>query len=150
MNPIEFARNLFALRMERGMTVEELAEALEISPETICEWECAKTSPSLDQMNRLARLYGIPLDEVIRNPKPHDTIPVPPIPQPSPSSEEEAQTPSPVAEKAPVGESAPTPSRRKKRKIAPWEILVILLLLAIMGTALFFAIRPDLFPFLPN
>lgn len=150
MNPIEFARNLFALRMERGMTVEELAEALNTSPETVCEWECAKTSPSLDQMNRLARLYGISLDEVIRNPKPHDTIPVPPVPQTAEEPKAEEPKPTPVSKETVAKEASPAPARRRKRKTAFWEILVILLLLALMGAALVFAIRPDLFPFLPN
>ena len=84
MNSIEFARNLVLLRREHRMTIEDLASAMEVSVELVCQWECAKTSPTLDQMNRLAKVYGIPLAEVIRSPKPADTVPAPaPIPEES-------------------------------------------------------------------
>ena len=98
MNPIEFAHNLFSLRMERHMTVETLAEALGVTPEIVCEWECAKTSPSLDQMNRLAKVYGIPLDEIIRNPKPRKPVEIPTV------SVEEAEAPAEIPEEAPAEE----------------------------------------------
>ena len=144
MNSIEFARTLFTLRMERKLTVEELAEAMNVAPGVICEWECAKTSPSLDTMNKLAKFYGIPLDEIIRNPKPKEIpkVETKPLEEPETSPEE---APSPEA--VPAAESIPAGGRRgKKRKVAFWEILIIVLLLAIIGAAVFFLFRPDLFP----
>lgn len=142
MNPIEFAHNLFALRMERKMTVEELADALNLTPEVICAWECAKTSPTLEQMNRLSRLYGISLDEIIRNPKPHDEIPLPP-----PVVEKESVPQEEIIPSEPV---SPPPLRRKReKKPSATDILILLLLLAIIATALVFLFRPEWFPFLP-
>ena len=144
MNSIEFARTLFTLRMERKLTVEELAEAMNVAPGVICEWECAKTSPSLDTMNKLAKFYGIPLDEIIRNPKPKEIpkVEAKPLEEPETAPEE-----APAPEAVPAAESIPAGGRRgKKRKVAFWEILIILLLLAIIGAAVFFLFRPDLFP----
>lgn len=148
MNSIEFARNLFGLRTERGLSIEDLAAALGATPELICEWECAKTSPSLDMMMRLSELYGVPLDELIRNPKPHTpVIPPPPIWQEEPIEE---PTPEPEAKMEPEepegsakhGRHAEEP--RGKPHI--WEILIIVLFLVIIGVAVFFLFRPDLFP----
>lgn len=142
MNVIEFARNLFTLRMERRMTIEDLAEALDVTPETICQWECAKTSPSLDNMNKLAKIYGIPLEEIIRNPKPRKETPVPP---PTPSQPKEEL---PTKELPTEPETSPAFPRRaaKKKRTRAWEIIVILLLLAVISAALFFLFQPDLFP----
>lgn len=146
MNSIEFARTLFTLRMERKLTVEELAEAMNVAPGVICEWECAKTSPSLDTMNKLAKFYGIPLDEIIRNPKPKE-IPKVEAKPPEEAEPEPAPEEAPAPEAVPVTEASPAGGRRgKKRKIAFWEILIIVLLLAIIGAAVFFLFRPDLFP----
>ncbi len=150
MNPIEFARNLFLLRREHGMTIEELGLALEVSPEIICEWECAKTSPTLEQMNRLAKVYGIPLAQVIRSPKSGDeppaSIPTPEGLEGSGFSSESAPEAEPESSEEPSTEPPADPDPKKK-KGALWEILVILLLLLIIGAALVFLIRPEYFPF---
>ncbi len=141
MNPIEFARNLFLLRREHRMTIEDLASAMEVTPETVCEWECAKTSPSLEQMNRLAKVYGIPLADVIRSPKPVNAAP-PPEPDPEPAKNEES-VPQPVCDEA----EQKTEPQPKKKKSVWWEILVIILLLLIIAASLTFLIKPEWFPF---
>lgn len=138
MNPIEFARNLFLLRREHKMTVEDLADALQVTPELICEWECAKTSPSLEQMNRLAKIYGIPLADVIRTPKPMEEVPEEIFPDVS-AAEAEAKEEKPAEEPLP----APAP---KKKKVAAWEIIVIVLLLLIIAASVTFLIKPEWFP----
>ena len=146
MNPIEFARNLFLLRRSQHMTIEELAEALEVSVETVCAWECAKTSPSLDQMNRLAKVYGVPLADIIRNPKPMDEIPEP-VAEETPLSKETEEPLSEAEEELPAPVPEATPRRgRKKKKVLWWEILVIALLLIIIAAALTFLIKPEWFP----
>lgn len=145
MNPIEFARNLFLLRRANRMTIEELAQAMEVTPEVVCAWECAKTSPSLDQMNRLAKVYGVPLAEIIRNPKPIDEVPEP-IPEEKPEEEAVAEdTATPQEEPSPTPE-ATAPRRGRKKKVQWWEIAIIVLLLAIIGASLTFLIKPEWFP----
>lgn len=138
MNPIEFARNLFLLRKEHNMTIEDLSVALEVTPELICEWECAKTSPTLDQMNRLAKVYGIPLAEVIRTPKPRTE------PEPVPTPVDVVPEPEPV-EESPVPEQEEEPVPPKK-KPAVWEIIVIIVLILIIGAGIVFLVRPEWFP----
>ncbi len=141
MNPIEFARNLFLLRREHRMTIEDLAAALEVTPELICEWECAKTSPSLEQMNRLAKIYGIPLADIIRTPKPVDHIPEPePEPEPMTAVPEPDE---PEKEAEPTPEEPATPERKRP---ALWEIVIIALLVLIIAAALIFLLKPEWFP----
>ncbi len=145
MNPIEFARNLFLLRRANRMTIEELAQAMEVTPEVVCAWECAKTSPSLDQMNRLAKVYGVPLAEIIRNPKPMDEIPEP-APEEKPFAEDLA-TDAEAPEEAPIPEpESAEPRRGRTKKVLWWEIAIIVLLLAIIGASLTFLIKPEWFP----
>lgn len=151
MNSIEFARNLFLLRRAHKMTVEDLAAALEVTPEIVCEWECAKTSPTLDQMNRLAKVYGVPLSDVIRSPKPVDEevftpesgIAEEPEPEPEPETMSEPKT---VPEESSETAEPPAGAARKKTP-ALWEILIVVLLLLIIAAALVFLIRPEWFPF---
>lgn len=152
MNPIEFSRNLFALRMEHKMSVEELAELLNVAPEAICEWECAKTSPTMDQMDRLAKIYRIPLDEIVRTVRPRPEIVVPPpqeLPEEEPVAEEAPAEEIPVEEpEVPAEEPPALPRRGKKPRSKWWDVAVIALLLAIMAAATVFLIKPEWMPWL--
>ncbi len=138
MNPIEFARNLFLIRREHNMTIDDLAAALGVTEELICEWECAKTSPSLDQMNRLAKIYGIPLDDLIRTPKPHA--------EPEDLPEIVVDEPVPEEPEAVAEEAVELPEETKDKAMPWWEILVIALLILLIGAGVFFLVRPEWFP----
>jgi len=54
-----------ALRMERGLTVEQLAERALISAAAIDKYEAGKTIPRLDFAALLARGLGCRIDELI-------------------------------------------------------------------------------------
>ena len=58
---IKLADRLVALRKERGFSQEELADRLGISRQAVSKWEQALSSPDLDNLVRLAQLYGLPL-----------------------------------------------------------------------------------------
>lgn len=62
---IKLADRLVALRKERGFSQEELADRLGISRQAVSKWEQALSSPDLDNLVRLAQLYGLPLDELV-------------------------------------------------------------------------------------
>ena len=147
MNSIAFAKHLFLLRRDHRMTIEDLASAMEVTPELVCEWECAKKSPTLDQINRLSKIYGMPLSDVIQSPKPVKPTP-PPAPEPTPAPDPQPT----VRENEEVKEESAEeyiPKRgKKKKKPAVWEILIIVLLLLIIGASLTFLIKPEWFPFL--
>lgn len=57
---------LAELRRAKGLTQQEVAEALDVSRQAISRWEVGATEPSLDNLAFLSRLYGVPLDEFVQ------------------------------------------------------------------------------------
>lgn len=62
---IEIANRLVKLRKEKGMSQEDLADALGISRQAVSKWERAEASPDTDNLICLAKLYNISLDEIL-------------------------------------------------------------------------------------
>ena len=56
------------LRKERGLSQAELAEAIEVSRQTIIATEADKYDPSLPMAYRLAAFFEIPVEELFFNP----------------------------------------------------------------------------------
>lgn len=52
-------------RKEFSFTQEELAEKILVSPKTISNWENGKTSPDLESLVSLAKLFDFSLDELL-------------------------------------------------------------------------------------
>lgn len=61
-----FTKNLRRLRTARSMTQEQTAQALDVSPQTVSRWECGTTAPDISMLPRLARLYGVTIDDLYR------------------------------------------------------------------------------------
>ena len=59
---------LRTLRKERGLNQAELAEALEISRQTVIAIEADKYDPSLPMAYRLAAFFDVPVEEMFFNP----------------------------------------------------------------------------------
>lgn len=66
MNQEHFSRNLRRLRLEKGLTQEQLANRLGVSVQSISRWECATTLPDVLLLPELARLYGVTVDDLYR------------------------------------------------------------------------------------
>jgi putative transcriptional regulator len=56
------------LRKDRGLSQAELAEAIEVSRQTIIAIEADKYDPSLPMAYRLAAFFGVPAEELFFNP----------------------------------------------------------------------------------
>lgn len=54
--------SLAAARTNAEMTQSEAAEAMQVNRSTIIRWEKSEKIPNYDECERLAELYGIPLD----------------------------------------------------------------------------------------
>lgn len=154
MNPIEFSSNLFLLRREHKMTIEELADALEVTPELICEWECAKTSPTIEQMNRLSKVYGIPLADIIRAPKPHEEIAelAEETDEESPAVESPAESVAEPAEEAPAAPDSEEaevdlPAETVRKRSILWDVIVIAVLVLLVAVGVAALLKPEWFPF---
>lgn len=65
-NQVEFGRRLKALRKERGMTQEELAAALSITPNHLGKIELGKRGISFDVLLGVSEVLDISLDVLIK------------------------------------------------------------------------------------
>ena len=53
------------LRKEKGLTQEELAGHMDISPQAVSKWENDQTCPDISALPKLARLFGVTVDELL-------------------------------------------------------------------------------------
>lgn len=66
---IEFPKKLIALRKEKGISQEFIADKLLVSRQTISKWELGETTPDLENLVNLANFFEISLDELVFNKK---------------------------------------------------------------------------------
>ena len=59
--------SLFQGRKQSGMSQEAVAEKLGVSRQTVSKWETDETLPDIRQAKRLAMLYGLTLDELVKD-----------------------------------------------------------------------------------
>lgn len=60
-----FSDRLIQLRTQRGLSQEELAEALNVSRQTIGKWENGQVQPELPGLLALSRYFAISLDALV-------------------------------------------------------------------------------------
>ena len=58
------AERIYNLRKRRGLSQEQLAEALGVSRQTVSKWERGAASPELGKLRTMAELFGVSLDEL--------------------------------------------------------------------------------------
>ncbi|SDB50943.1 looped-hinge helix DNA binding domain-containing protein, AbrB family [Ruminococcaceae bacterium FB2012] len=63
---IDFSR-LKMYRTHSGLTQEQLAEKIGVSRQAVAKWERGDAMPDLDSCIRLAELYGITVDLLVRD-----------------------------------------------------------------------------------
>lgn len=56
---------LYSLRKEKGITQAELAEKLDVSRQSISNWEVGSITPSIGRLKALSDLYNVPLDYLL-------------------------------------------------------------------------------------
>lgn len=57
--------NLVLLRSLKGLSQEQIAEAIGISRQSYAKWEQGETSPDIDKCDRLAKFYGVTIDSLV-------------------------------------------------------------------------------------
>ena len=55
---------LMKLRKKRGMSQQEVASAIDVTRQTVSNWEQGQGAPALDKAAALAKLYGVTLDDL--------------------------------------------------------------------------------------
>lgn len=62
---MEFHEKLQELRKHRGLTQEELAEALFVSRTAISKWESGRGYPSIDSLKEISGYFGVSIDDLL-------------------------------------------------------------------------------------
>ena len=59
---MEANKILLDLRTRNGLTQEELAQRVFVTRQAVSRWESGDTTPTMDKLKSLARIYGVSLD----------------------------------------------------------------------------------------
>ena len=66
---MEFHEKLQELRKNRGLTQEELAEALYVSRTAVSKWESGRGYPSIDSLKELSKFFSVTIDDLLSGEK---------------------------------------------------------------------------------
>ena len=61
---MKFNEKLIKLRRQSGLSQEELGYKLNVTRQTVSKWELGQTTPEMDKLVSLSKVYGITLDEL--------------------------------------------------------------------------------------
>lgn len=84
---MSLGQTISRLRTERRLTQDDLADQLEVSRQSVSKWETDASVPELEKLVRMADLFGVSLDELVRG---KTEAPAKPADQPEPSAPEHA------------------------------------------------------------
>ena len=62
---MEFHEKLQALRKEKGLTQEELAEQLYVSRTAVSKWESGRGIPNIESLKAISRLFSVSVDALL-------------------------------------------------------------------------------------
>ena len=82
---MNLGENIYKFRTQRNMSQGDLADALDVSRQSVSKWENNNAVPDLDKLIKLSELFGITMDELVTGKAPDSTataLPVPPQPAP--------------------------------------------------------------------
>lgn len=82
---MNLGENIYHLRTERNLSQGDLADALEVSRQSVSKWENNSAVPELEKLLKMAQIFGVTIDELVtgNKPKEPDAAPTPP-PQTTP------------------------------------------------------------------
>ena len=66
---MEFHEKLQELRKSRGITQEELAEALYVSRTAISKWESGRGYPNIDSLKEISKYFSVSIDDLLSGEK---------------------------------------------------------------------------------
>ncbi len=73
--------NLVMLRKLNGYSQEQIAEKIDISRQAYAKWESGATIPDIDKAARLAQVYGVTVDSLLKTQTADGIGIIPPAPQ---------------------------------------------------------------------
>ena len=79
---MSLAENIYRFRTEQNMSQLDLADALEVSRQSVSKWETGAAVPELDKLIKMSDLFSVSLDALVGRSSPEPDAPVPPSPIP--------------------------------------------------------------------
>lgn len=64
---LNFAENLKRLRKAKGLTQEKVADALDVSAQSVSRWELSICYPDLELLPSIANFFGVTVDDLLSN-----------------------------------------------------------------------------------
>ena len=77
---MNLGENIYRLRTGKGMSQDALANALEVSRQSVSKWENNSAVPELEKLMKMASIFGVTLDELVGR---ADAAPQSPAPAPA-------------------------------------------------------------------
>lgn len=62
---LTIGKRIAALRREKGLKQDDLAQMLEVSPQAVSKWENDQTCPDISLLPKLAKILGVSVDELL-------------------------------------------------------------------------------------
>ena len=72
------SRNLKSLRKKNQYTQEDIAEKINVSRQSVAQWENGESTPDIESCIKLANLYNVKLDDLVNHSEEKTGIAVPP------------------------------------------------------------------------
>ncbi len=66
---MEFGEKLQKLRKDKGLTQEELAEALYVSRTAVSKWESGRGYPNIESLKEISRFFSVSVDNLLSSEK---------------------------------------------------------------------------------
>lgn len=61
----EIKTTIKKLRVEKGLTQDELAEKLSVTRQAVSNWENGKTQPDIETLTKLAEIFDVSVEKII-------------------------------------------------------------------------------------
>ena len=116
---MKFNEKLIELRKQKGLSQEELGYKLNVTRQTVSKWELGQTTPEMDKLVEMSKVFSISVDELINESNMQNDV-------------------------KPVIEDTPIQDNSKKRKIILAIIVIALIVvLVLIGMKLFARSKAD-------
>ena len=76
---MKFNEKLIALRKKEGLSQEELGYKLNVTRQTVSKWELGQTTPEMDKLAEMSKIFNVSVDELINDSEERKDINMDPI-----------------------------------------------------------------------
>lgn len=63
---MDLSQELKTLRNKSGLTQDEVATSLNVSRQTVSNWEHGRSNPDIDNLSLLSSLYGFDIQKLVK------------------------------------------------------------------------------------